>query len=339
MKREGLRIPEPIRQWKRNQTKQQEKSGADTEKPDPINDIAFLYIRATEDDRGERPIGTPWWLSPDLNVLSAEGSEKTQIEVGVPYTFECRVWNGGGLEVPSATIEFFLVSATLGRFVSVSKQLQLFSALVPAVQGGANHGTTKVDFSWTAGSEDVGHKCLISRVYSFSPLDLPNDFEFLDPPNDRHVAQQNLNILEQSSEVSIDIDYCAPTAIPYISPQQKSEIKLEETWHKFNVEIEGTTLKQLPEFLQCKKEIRKFLYRKDWKEVEFRLKPGKGTDLEIDRQSANHWSGKFSGNGFTSFTLTIPDLGLDSNEAVIYHVIQRHKEKVTGGLTLIVYST
>jgi hypothetical protein len=68
---------------------------------------------------------------------------------------------------------------------------------------------------YTVPPAESGHKCLFARTFSFSPLELPIDDFQLDPRLDRHVAQQNLNIVGQAQAYSFQWIH-APNARHFI---------------------------------------------------------------------------------------------------------------------------
>ena len=76
------------------------------------------------------------------------------------------------------------------------------------VGSGAN---AAAEFSYTVPPTESGHKCLFARTFSFSPLELPIDDHQLDPRIDRRIAQQNLNIVGQSQAYSFGLVH-APNA-------------------------------------------------------------------------------------------------------------------------------
>ena len=111
--------------------------------------------------------------------------------------------NRGDLAVPSAKVELFLTDPTLGfdtRFATRLTGLgSVPSAWVPS------GGSAAAEFVYTVPPTEAGHKCLFARTFSFSPLELPLDDFALDPRLDRHVAQQNLNIVGQAQAFAFNL--------------------------------------------------------------------------------------------------------------------------------------
>lgn len=70
---------------------------------------------------------------------------------------------------------------------------------VPSAWVGSG-ASAAAEFAYTVPPTESGHKCLFARAFAFSPLELPIDDFQLDPRLDRHVAQQNLNIVGQAQD-------------------------------------------------------------------------------------------------------------------------------------------
>ena len=167
----------------------------DRKPPEEFHDSSFLYIRSHDADVGARPFsGIVHWHSPDLTLSPATvpGAYTTTLTAGETYIVRCALRNRGDIGVPSAKVELFLTDPTLGfdtRFATNLTMGRVPSAWV------ASNTNAAVEFLYTVPPTESGHKCLFARTFSFSPLDLPIDDFQLDPRVDRHVAQQNLNIV------------------------------------------------------------------------------------------------------------------------------------------------
>jgi hypothetical protein len=174
----------------------------DRRPPEQFHDSSFLYMRSYDADLGVRPFsGIVHWHSPDLTLspITGVGAYTTSLNAGDTYVIRCALRNRGDIGVPSAKVELFLTDPTLGfdtRFASNLTLGRVPSTWVPADANAA------VEFTYTVPPTESGHKCLFARTFSFSPLDLPIDDFALDPRLDRHVAQQNLNIVGQAQAYS-----------------------------------------------------------------------------------------------------------------------------------------
>lgn len=174
----------------------------DREPPEEFTDSSFLYIRSYDADLGVRPFsGVPHWRSPDivLSPLTSPSAYTTTLNAGDSYVIRTTLRNRGDLAVPSAKVELFLTDPTLGFDARFATNLSLGAVPSAWVASGAS---AAADFVYNVPPSEAGHKCLFARTFSFSPLDLPIDDHKLDPRIDRHVAQQNLNIVGQAQAYS-----------------------------------------------------------------------------------------------------------------------------------------
>lgn len=183
----------------------------DRRPPGEFHDSSFLYIRSYDADLGVRPFSGPvYWHSPDITLspLSGVAAYTTTLYAGDTYLIRCSLRNRGDIGVPSAKVELFLTEPTLGFDTRFATNLTL--GRVPNTWVGSD-ANASVEFAYTVPPTESGHKCLFARAFSFSPLDLPIDDFQLDPRLDRHVAQQNLNIVGQAEAYSFALVH-APNA-------------------------------------------------------------------------------------------------------------------------------
>lgn len=169
--------------------------------PRDFVESSYLYMRGCDADVGSRPIPCPvFWLSPDLRVapLSNLGAPTRELNAGDRYRLTATVRNRGDLMVPSAKVEFWLVTPSLGFDARFATKLGVAAGRVQA------HGASEISLDYTVPPSVAGHRCLFARVFSFSPLDIPVDDYALNPVIDRHVAQLNLNIVAQARTFLLD---------------------------------------------------------------------------------------------------------------------------------------
>jgi hypothetical protein len=165
--------------------------------PRHFKDSSFLYMRSYDGDNGSRPFSNQvFWLSPDINVspVSSSSTYTRTLNVGETYNISCVLRNRGDLAVPSAKVELWLTDPSLGFDTRFANHLTL--GTVPSAWVSSN-AMAVVNSTYTVPPTDIGHKCLFARAFSFAPLDVPIDDFRLDPTIDRHIAQQNLNIVQQ----------------------------------------------------------------------------------------------------------------------------------------------
>lgn len=174
----------------------------DRKPPEEFHDSSFLYIRSFDADVGVRPFSNiVHWHSPDLTLSPATSvnAYTNTLLAGETYVVRCALRNRGDLGVPSAKVELFLTDPSLGFDTRFATNLTLGNVPSAWVGSGAS---AAVEFLYTVPPSESGHKCLFARTFSFSPLELPFDDFQLDPRLDRHVAQQNLNIVGQAQAFS-----------------------------------------------------------------------------------------------------------------------------------------
>jgi len=165
--------------------------------PKDFKDSSFLYIRSFNSDTGLRPFssGIYYGDSPDLQIspINNEFTFTTELKTGQTYKLKCMVRNRGDVNVPSAKVEFFLITPSVGYFARPVDIIGVVDTWV------SPYSSSETSISYTVPANKVGHKCLFARIFSFSPLDVPLDDNILNPTMDRHVAQKNLNIISQGT--------------------------------------------------------------------------------------------------------------------------------------------
>lgn len=170
--------------------------------PNDFKDSSYLYIRSYDGDNGSRPgANVAYWRSPDVVVspVSSLNSYTTELNTGTLYNIKCLVHNKGDLNVPSAKVEFYLTTPSLGFDTRFGKKLGIAATWVNC------YSSSEVNIRYLVEPSDAGHKCLFARVFSFSPLDVPLHDTLLNPVQDRHVGQKNLNIAGQSTQMQLNI--------------------------------------------------------------------------------------------------------------------------------------
>ncbi len=318
---------EELKVLKKKHAKETEKSGGDGGKDtdttirDPYIGTTYLYIRAREEDNGTRPIDGTVWMSPDLNVKPTSGGDEIcwGIEAGQHYAVECIVHNDGDTDALSTTVEIRLANPSVGWSVPLSKQLGIQNVFIPAFN------SKLVTFDWAADFEDVGHRCMFARVYCLTPMDAPDDWDSFNVRNDRHIGQQNLNIVH--SEDELDVDAEGDTG------QNNGEFK-----------IIIRPAENIPQKMQLIKGLDKIKLIKGITTIDFELKPRDfeltlKSDAELKKLGAiDAWTGKITGRKVAPLKLKIPKMNIDENEGHVYHVesVDAKTGKYVGGFTMIV---
>jgi len=332
-------------------------------KPDHFKESSFLYIRSYNGDTGIRPFtGINFWNSPDItiNPISNSGINTTELYAGNTYNIRCRLNNRGDLMIPYPKVEFFLTDPSLGFNTTVAKLLgltQLPGLLLPA-------SNDEAIMRYTVPASESGHKCLFARTYSFSPLDKPFDLNALDPRLDRHIGQQNLNIVPQGSTYTFNLVH-QPNTLETVEFRPLSVRQVMVLQHPALRELKITQLKDTQTLARIKVEVAAKtsheLGMKNDKGIWQVTTSGKG--ISLDKQGkifkttnaileAIH-SGKGSHQHFkrelkpftdmnrhvavTAFQMTIPDFGTRKGYAVGFDIVNRNKidGSIKGGITII----
>ena len=335
-----------------------------TRPPRDFVDSSFLYMRACDADNGSRPVSCPqFWLSPDLRVapLSNLGMPTRDLTAGTTYRITATVRNRGDLAVPSAKVEFYLVNPSLGFDTRFATKLGVAAGRVQA------HSASEVALEYTVPPTLSGHRCLFARVFSFSPLDLPVDDYALNPLIDRHVAQLNLNIVGQGTALSLDwIHHRNARERLEIVPMAAGAIRAlrVESVTALTL-VRGEALKGLVGGIELaveRGEGAQVETRRTERGLELVSSDRKAVSLERQAELTKEVlaamraveRGRRQPTAFkdllkefrdmsaqshrTRVTLTVPDVGLGTGQAVALNVIRRDAvdERVTGGIGLFV---
>lgn len=167
-------------------------------------ETTFLYIGTYPGDRGIRPVpqGTVFWNSPDIEIYkNGVVIANNQINQGDTYQVIVTVRNDGDMNCPSFNIELFVTDPSLGFNVANATALGLQRGQV------GRHSKVDIVFNLTASGNIVGHRCLFAQIFSVSCNEYPNSADGLDTVNDRHVAQQNLNIVQQGQSFKMTVNH------------------------------------------------------------------------------------------------------------------------------------
>lgn len=340
----------------------------DRRPPEEFHDSSFLYLRSYDADIGNRPFtGIDHWRSPDLLLSPASnvGAYTTQLNAGTTYIIRCLLRNRGDLAVPSAKVELYLTDPTLGFDTRFAKNLTLGKVPSAWVTSG---GSAAAEFPFTVLPADAGHKCLFARTFSFSPLEMPIDDFALDPRLDRHVAQQNLNIVSQgdaygfklvhapNARLRLDLKPMTPEALlalrhPVLADVQPARDFPQRGWVRLaRVEaVRGEhqiTVERLREGLSVQSADRQGLslaqqrrLSNSLRKVLAAVEAGK-TRMADHRELLASYRKMSAEARLSSFAMQIPDLGLRAGQAVGFQITSvdesSEPQEVIGGITLVI---
>lgn len=202
------------RRRRRNPDHRREEGGEHPGKHDDgvVTESTYLVIPAFDGDNGARPIpdGVPAWRSPAVNVISESLDPDTPLEViqnknaptlvaGQTYLLEAWVYNLGDIAANAVNVEFFRRLPGVG---ATAENAELLGATVISVP---RNDRARATLPFTASGEHVGHWCLHVRCSSFLPADFPEDWSALRAKHDRHIGQQNINVVQVSQRMSMAV--------------------------------------------------------------------------------------------------------------------------------------
>lgn len=328
--------------------------------PADFKDSSYLFIRSYEGDNGTRPgASVAYWRSPDLNVspISSLNSYTTELNVGTLYNIKCLVHNRGDLMAPSAKVEFWLVTPSLGFDTRFAKKLGLGSTWVDC------YGSAEVNIQYLIPPSDAGHRCLFARVFSFSPLDIPVHDTMLNPIPDRHIGQKNLNIAAQASQMQLNIMHMpqAQLTVNFVPLNREAILALRHpSAADFRIlDYDGGTAGFKMDFaermvnakIDFQNGAARFAFNGEGK---FSMEEQKRIDNEMKRinkliQSGEAKASRFKAqiaeyrqmnleNTMTALKLQVPNLGLRKGEMTGFDIVATNdiNGEVFGGITLLV---
>ncbi|MBV7532519.1 hypothetical protein [Chitinophaga sp. sic0106] len=333
-------------------------------RPEKVNDSSFLYIRSYGTDLGVRPFSNiTFWNSPDITVtpMANPGAPTTALQAGQQYNIQCTVNNRGDITVPTAKVEFFLCTPSLGfdtRYAENIALTQLDSFLLPLSSGSVN-----VPFD--VQNHQAGHRCLFARTYSFSPLDKPISLYGLDPTIDRHIGQKNLNITGQAQNYNFQLIHTANAQenIKFVPLSKDEIIGLQHPAlgnFRFRENAADLVSKLVPVLESKGAENVTLKAGRAGFDVISQSKEGMSVERQqaiqkqVDAAIAQIYRGAAPANSFkalfkefnaifdsnkcSKFNLKIPDFGLAAGEAIAVNIVNTNvgTGKVKGGITLII---
>ena len=311
--------------------------------PKPYRDKTFLYIKGYDSDTGNRPMpaGTVFWMSPDIEIFDGTTPiANNQLVAGKNYQIAVTVRNGGDLPCYSCHVELFICNPSLGFDPVHGTLLGVQTTQVQA------QGDTTLSFPIVATSAMIGHRCLFARVFSFVNNDLPSSATTFPVVADRHIGQQNLNIIQQNNFLKV-------LMTNEFAGQKNFQVKVVP--RKMDV-IKGTRIPQLRRLISPLQAVVL---------PEFSIKPLKvNAGIEINRMRAttpnrallvrnpaleasnlavltplrkNLWDFKLD-KGTRELEVAIPDFKLKNNEAVVVDIelTDTDQNKVVGGIRFVV---
>ena len=168
--------------------------------PPLFTDSSFLFLRATEEDDGSRalPSDVAFWNSPDIELRDNDGFFVTTNEIlsGKPYTVEVNVNNAGDADAHVAFVELYICDPSIGFDRQHAKLIGIQNISI------LGQSTSKAIFQFLGQHDHIGHKCFFARTFCFANKEISENLDMFDVLNDRLVAQQNISIVSQESELA-----------------------------------------------------------------------------------------------------------------------------------------
>lgn len=261
--------------------------------------------------------GSPWYLSPNIWTVPGsdpEGAPGTPI-VGQPCYMWARVRNSGSTAVSNAQVKFYWANPSVGFDRNTANYIGASNVTL-------NSGETRDVLCltpWLPVFVNDGHECVLAEAFHTTADPLPASPDF-NVPNDRHVAQRNLDVAlafkAKNMMFSASFSVCnssrqARTFRVYAKPGRVEELRpLAKHYGRG----------ELPLQAKGKAENIGFVNRPCPNEQEMaKAKP------EVERFEV-------AGNACSGLSL----VGQLQGEAALVHVIQEVDGKEVGGLSVLV---
>jgi hypothetical protein len=170
------------------------------------NFYPYLLVRSVLGDRGDRPINTPTWESPD--IWTAQGDPATAPDIppnhggtviaGQPNTLYAHVWNLGFAPLVGVRVEFYWFNPSLNIDGAHAHSIGVARCELSSRGMAGSHKLVKCPIAWIPVIENGGHECLFVRVSGVG--DPIGNHEWQASQN-RHVAQRNISVVAAGASV------------------------------------------------------------------------------------------------------------------------------------------
>ena len=160
----------------------------------------YLLVRSVLGDRGDRPINTPFWESPD--IWTAPGDPATSpdlppthggtVNAGVANTVYAHVWNLGFAPLIGVRVEFLWFNPSLAIDGAHAHSIGAARCDLAGRGMTGSHKLVKCPTAWVPVVENGGHECLMARLSGIGDPIGNNEWQ---PWHNRHVAQRNISVV------------------------------------------------------------------------------------------------------------------------------------------------
>jgi hypothetical protein len=160
----------------------------------------YLLVRSVLGDRGDRPIGVPFWESPDIWTAPGDPAAAPEappdrggtVQAGVPNTLYAHVWNIGFAPLAGVRVEFYWFDPSLAIDDTHSHLIGVARCELAARGMAGSHRLVKCPSAWVPVMANGGHECLMVRISGVGDQIGNNPWQ---PWQNRHVAQRNISVI------------------------------------------------------------------------------------------------------------------------------------------------
>ncbi len=323
------------------------------------NPSTFLYMKAYDADSGQRPVpsGIICYLSPAIELyLNGAAVDTTHALLpNTHYTVQVTVCNGGDMACSSCTVDAFLTPPSISMVVNDAMLLGAAVTSVPA------HSSATVEFPFTTAADMVGHRCMFARAYSIVTNDRPSSFSHFDTRGDRHIAQQNLDILPQGSAAAFNVAiggaHAGKELIVVLSRADEKDARLTAAMKAYRrpraaVDIDLFKIRQVDVNVMraLTKQVAPARQPLATRRIAAPLSPSVRKVAAVAARTVQRpdfahlrpvkggaWAHRFQ-EGINNMTMDVPNLGLKPGEAVPMHLLVKDPETghVIGGIVVLI---
>ncbi|GEM_PF-2478013 len=330
--------------------------GNKDDKPEEFKDKTMLYIRSTNTDNGSRPLpaNTVYWNSPDIELFNSSGTliPTNELALNQNHTITVLVHNDGDMSCNSCVVDLFICNPSIGFDRPHATQIGVTTLSI------LGHNTATASFNFTPNNNNLGHQCLFARAYSYINADMPNSADQFNTTIDRHIAQQNLSIVNQGATFEFMV------FTPMQMKQQNFTLKVTQNKNAVNkkpinalanlvitnkdikvnrflflnnigtkkslniIQNKANIMPQKSYYVQLLLHILSLIFKKSIDTTRFEA---------MKSISTNTWTKEFKG-GANKVTMEIPFMFLRKNNATQFEIemINEKTGESIGGLTIIV---
>ncbi|GLU55753.1 hypothetical protein [Dyadobacter frigoris] len=256
--------------------------------------------------------GSPWYLSPDVWVVSDPADVTESMPVaGTPCYLMAKVRNNGRDAATNATVRFYWANPSIGVTRNTATLIgQAFVSLA------ANDLQDVLCLTaWVPEFLNEGHECILAEAFhSTDPLPLSTDFNV---STDRHVAQRNLSVL------------LAMNGMFHLNFEMHNSLRKEQ---HFTALINQVPVEKVMHHFPMLVEKYKLKGRKEGKLVKAAFTDTKCADADFKEHSGNKDSFKLGPFGKQKMAIT----GKIEGDFAFVQITQRAEKNETGGLGFLI---